>query len=59
MWNERLAVFIAEQEGISLTHAHWEILHYLRKFYAECRAAPNVKVLMKQAKKKFNYDVTK
>lgn len=59
MWNERLAIFIAEKEGISLTQAHWEILHNLRKFYAEYSVVPNVKVLIKQAKKKFSYHITK
>lgn len=59
IWNERLAIFIAEEDGISLTQAHWEILHYLRKFYAEYGVVPNVKVLMKQIKNKFNYKIKK
>jgi tRNA 2-thiouridine synthesizing protein E len=34
-WNEPLASQLAEQIGVELTDAHWEIIRFLRKDYAE------------------------
>jgi tRNA 2-thiouridine synthesizing protein E len=34
-WNEPLAVHLAAQIGIELTDAHWEIIRFLRKDFAE------------------------
>jgi tRNA 2-thiouridine synthesizing protein E len=47
LWNEKLAEFMADKEGITLTDAHWEILNFLRKFYFEYGIAPMVKILQK------------
>ena len=46
-WNERLAEFLAEKEGIELTREHWEVLNFLREFYFEFGITPMVKILMK------------
>lgn len=46
-WNERLAGFMAEREGLKLTAEHWEVLNYLRWFYFEYGITPMVKILMK------------
>ena len=32
-WNEAVAEVIAEEEGISLTPAHWDVINYLRDEY--------------------------
>ena len=47
-WNEGLAEFMAEQEGIALTSAHWEILNFMRKFYFNFGITPMVRLLMKK-----------
>ncbi len=47
LWNENLAEFMANKEGIELTDEHWEILNFLRKFYFEFGIAPMVKILQK------------
>lgn len=49
-WNERLAGFMAEKEGITLTDEHWEVLNFLRSFYFEYGITPMVKILMKHMK---------
>lgn len=46
-WNEELAEFLAQKEGIELTEDHWEILNFLRSFYFEFGVTPMVKILMK------------
>lgn len=46
-WSEPLAEFLARQEGINLTPAHWEIIHYMRQFYFKYGITPMVRLLMK------------
>ncbi|WJW74373.1 TusE/DsrC/DsvC family sulfur relay protein [Thiohalobacter sp. IOR34] len=46
-WNERLAGFLAQREGIELTEAHWTVINFLRDFYFEYGITPMVKILMK------------
>ena len=49
-WNEELAAFMAQKEGITLTDEHWAVLNYLRKFYFEYGITPMVRILMKFAR---------
>ncbi len=46
-WTESLAEEIAQQDGITLTPAHWEILHAMRRFYAEYELSPATRPLLK------------
>lgn len=46
-WSEPLAEFMAHQEGITLTPAHWEIIHFMRQFYFKYGITPMVRLLMK------------
>ncbi len=47
-WNEYLAEFMAKQEGIELTSAHWEVLNFMRRFYFNYGITPMVRLLMKK-----------
>ena len=31
-WNEEVAKHIAQLEGVELTDAHWEVIHFVRDF---------------------------
>lgn len=46
-WNEALATEIAARDAVTLTAAHWEILHAIRAFYAEFELSPTTRVLLK------------
>jgi tRNA 2-thiouridine synthesizing protein E len=35
LWDEQLAVRLADIEGIVLSTEHWEILHFIRQFYIQ------------------------
>jgi TusE/DsrC/DsvC family sulfur relay protein len=56
-WNEDLAISLAEKEGITLTHNHWEIINLMRDFYKEYNISPIRKLLTKAIKE--NYDSKK
>lgn len=49
-WNEQVAECMAEIEGIKLTEAHWEILHFIRQFYQQYKYLPNARVFSKAIK---------
>lgn len=46
-WNDQVAEQLAALEGINLTDAHWEILHFIRNFYQEYKYLPNARVFSK------------
>lgn len=46
-WNEAMAEYLAGTQGIELTEDHWEIIRFIRNFYAEYAIAPMVKLLIK------------
>ncbi|MDH5630683.1 MAG: TusE/DsrC/DsvC family sulfur relay protein [Gammaproteobacteria bacterium] len=46
-WNEDIANIIAEIESIELTDDHWQVIHYVRKFYEEYNTSPSIRPLVK------------
>ncbi|MEG3112843.1 TusE/DsrC/DsvC family sulfur relay protein [Pantoea sp. T14] len=52
-WSEALAVKIAEQEEITMTEAHWEVVHFVRAFYLEYNTSPAVRMLVKAMGQKY------
>ncbi len=39
-WSEQAAIILANDEGITLSEAHWEVIHCLRHFYADFGLSP-------------------
>ena len=52
-WSEPLAVVIAENEGISLSPEHWEVVRFVRDFYLEFNTSPAIRMLVKAMANKF------
>ena len=52
-WNEDVAQYLAQQEGVALTENHWEVINFLRDYYNEFQIAPAVRVLTKAIGKQF------
>jgi tRNA 2-thiouridine synthesizing protein E len=47
-WNEQIAEVIAEQEGITLTQEHWDVINYLRDEYINHNGnQPNNRTMLK------------
>ena len=46
-WNEHVAQHLAELNDISLTEAHWEIIHFIRQYYLHYKHLPNARVFAK------------
>lgn len=49
-WSEDIARYLSEQDKLELTDQHWEIINFMRGYYAENGTAPNLRVLQKLLK---------
>jgi tRNA 2-thiouridine synthesizing protein E len=49
-WDTEVAAWLAQQEGITLGDAHWEILHLVREFYQRFHHSPEMRPLVKFAR---------
>lgn len=49
-WSEPAALAMAEEAGIQLTDAHWEILRLLQQFHREFEHSPAMRILVKYVK---------
>ena len=55
-WTEDLAKLIAKEEDIDMGSEHWEVVNFLRDYYAEYQIAPAIRVLVKAVGKKLGPD---
>lgn len=46
-WSPAVAEQVALAEGVTLTEAHWEVVHLLRTYYAEFDSSPAMRALVK------------
>ena len=46
-WSEGFAVAQARSEGLELTPAHWEVIRYLRDYYAEHGVQAQVRTMIR------------
>jgi TusE/DsrC/DsvC family sulfur relay protein len=55
-WSPQVAETLARLDRIGLTDPHWEVIRFLREYYAEYRVAPAVRVLTKAVGRKLGAD---
>ena len=46
-WNDEVAAELARQENIVLTDDHWDVLRFMREYYAERQIAVDVRHVIK------------
>lgn len=50
LWNDKVAVMLAEDEGIAeMTDDHWHLIDYLREYHEEHGKIPMIRVLCKES----------
>ncbi|ELX8379058.1 sulfurtransferase TusE [Providencia vermicola] len=52
-WSEALIPLLAEQENITLTEEHLEIVRFVRAFYEEFNTSPAIRMLVKAVSQQF------
>lgn len=55
-WSEELAVFMAQQDKFELTPEHWELINFIREYYAEYQISPAIRVFTKAVGKRLGKD---
>jgi tRNA 2-thiouridine synthesizing protein E len=55
-WSPAVAEQLAEAEGLSLSEAHWEVVHLLRDYYDEFDSSPAMRALVKYCGSKLGAD---
>ncbi|MCK9607604.1 MAG: TusE/DsrC/DsvC family sulfur relay protein [Methylomonas sp.] len=56
VWNEQVAEALADQNGIEITDAHWEILFFIRHYYQQYQHLPNARMFAAAIRKKLGDD---
>ncbi|MBV0931824.1 TusE/DsrC/DsvC family sulfur relay protein [Marinobacterium weihaiense] len=46
-WSPDVALQLAKDDGLTLTEAHWEVIHVLRDFYRQYQLSPAMRPLVK------------
>ncbi|HQV79735.1 MAG TPA: TusE/DsrC/DsvC family sulfur relay protein [Agitococcus sp.] len=46
-WSPDIAQALAQQQQLTLTDAHWEIINAIRDFYSQYQRSPTTRVLLK------------
>jgi len=52
-WSEEVAAYLSERDNLKLTHAHWELIGFMRRYFQEYGIAPNQRTLQKWLKDEF------
>ena len=55
-WSIVVAEYLAKEEGVAMTDAHWEVVNFLREYYEEYKIAPMIKILVKAIGKRLGPD---
>lgn len=55
-WTPEVALAIAALEQIEMTDAHWEVVNFVRDFYAEYNTSPAIRMLVKAMAEKLGAD---
>lgn len=55
-WKPDIGTAMANADNCELTDNHWEVINFLREYYAEFQIAPAVRVLTKAIGKKLGPD---
>ncbi|MFT5258546.1 MAG: TusE/DsrC/DsvC family sulfur relay protein [Saprospiraceae bacterium] len=55
-WDEKVAVAMAAEDDCELTEGHWDVINFLREYYAEYQVAPAVRILTKAIGRKMGKD---
>lgn len=55
-WSVEVAVLLAETEGVTLSDAHWALIHLVQNFYERFDVSPAMRPLIKQIREQLGDD---
>ncbi|MFZ3064803.1 MAG: TusE/DsrC/DsvC family sulfur relay protein [Nitrospirota bacterium] len=55
-WSKDVADYLAKEENVEMTDAHWQVVNFLREYYKEYAISPAIKILTKEVSKRFGLE---
>jgi tRNA 2-thiouridine synthesizing protein E len=55
-WNEDVALYLAKTEDVEMSDGQWDVVNFLREYYAQYQIAPMIKILTKALAEKKGVD---
>lgn len=55
-WSEAVAINIAKLDEVELTHQHWEIIFFIRRYYQTFKFLPNARIFTKAISKELGLE---
>ncbi len=46
-WTEEVAVCLSQQDKLELGEKHWQVINWIRTYYAEYGTSPNLRIITK------------
>lgn len=56
-WDHNIAIQFASLENITMTDAHWQIIHFARDYYATHQQSPAIRLLVKSLKIRYGEEI--
>jgi tRNA 2-thiouridine synthesizing protein E len=56
-WSEDYAMALAKEEGLLLTDQHWQVIQFLRDYFAEHNVQAQVRVMVKHFSEKWGTEM--
>ena len=56
-WSEDYAIALAKEEGLLLTDQHWQVIQFLREYFAEHNVQAQVRVMVKHFSEKWGAEM--
>lgn len=57
LWNEKVAIALAEKVGIKLTQEHWQVIDFTRNFYQKFQIIPSLRIFIKNLREEFGSEL--
>lgn len=57
VWNDEIAILMADADGLVLTDKHWQIIKLVREIYLQTNTTPPMRLLIKAIKTNINKDI--
>jgi tRNA 2-thiouridine synthesizing protein E len=58
-WSEEKACLLAAEDDVQLTDQHWQVIHFLRKYYQENGESHHARELTEALEKHFSKELTR
>lgn len=55
VWNKKIAIYLAKEDGVELTEPHWKVINMYRKLFEENGKIPQIQLLVNRLSKEHGW----